>query len=282
MKNTIYLFAFILFGGAIHAQEENEADSTKIDFGGAELIIVEKEGETNFSDTIIEWDDEPHHSSEISSWGGIDMGVNIWLNADGENKFEGDDRWMDQNYAQSFSWDLNLIEKKINIIDEYVGIVTGLGLSYKKYGLADSISVQHQIERLDGNGNVVMIDSTYGVGTDLTFTKNKLRTSSLKIPLLLQINTSKNEDKNFHVAAGVLGGWNFRTMHKQKFEIENHETTAKTKGHYNTTDFTLDAHVRVGYKNFTLFATYGLTPFFEDGKGPEAYSATVGIQVIPF
>lgn len=282
MKKIFSLFALLVLSGWLIAQEENKSDTTKINFGDTQVIIIDNDGdgEVSFSDTIVSFDDDDHESEDISSWGGIDMGINVWLNSDGGTSFEDEDVWLEQNYGRSFSWDLNLIEKKIKIVDEYVGIVTGLGLSYKSYGLRDSIVVMDRFTGTDGN----TIDSTYYVSTgeDISFSKNKFRTSSLKVPVLLQINTNKDVDRNFHIAAGVLGGWNFRTMVKQVYEDENKTIRNKSKGSYNVSDFTLDAHVRIGYKNFTLFATYGLSPFFEEGKGPDITTATVGLQIVPF
>lgn len=270
-----------MMGNVICAQEETKSDTTKINFGKSEVLIVDHEPDSiSLNDTIIDWDDED--SEDLTYWGGIDMGINIWLNSDNKPEFEGDDEWLEQDYARSFSWDLNLIEKKIKIAGDYVGIVTGLGLSYKSYGLGDSVSVLNRTANIDDMGNVVTMDSTYGVNAGIEFSKNKFRTSSLKIPVLLEFNTSKYEDRNFHVTAGVLGGWNFRTMVKTVTDAEDVESKVKNKGDYNVTPFTLDAHVRVGYKNFTVFGTYGLTPFFEEGHGPDIRTATVGISLIPW
>ena len=287
MKKYIYLLAALLVSSSVFAQEPEveptESDTTKIDFGNSELIIVDHSDSSSDTLEIFEGDDD-ESCEELSSWGGIDMGINVWMTPDQSTDFDGDDKWLQQNYGKSFSWDLNLIEKKIRIVDEYVGIVTGLGLSYKSYGLADSIAVMNKYTYMNDNNEFVTIDSTFGasVGNAYAFTKNKFRTSSLKMPLLLQINTSKDSDKNFHVAGGVIGGWNFSTVVKQEYEFEGQQIETRIKNGYNTRSFTLDAHARIGFKNFTVFATYGLTPFFDDNQGPDIRTATIGVQLLPF
>ncbi|MCZ8285345.1 MAG: hypothetical protein O9353_07790, partial [Bacteroidia bacterium] len=54
------------------------------------------------------------------------------------------------------------------------------------------------------------------------------------------------------------------------------------KDSYNMNPFRLNAHASVGYRNFTLYADYALTPLFENGKGPELYPFTFGVKLISF
>jgi hypothetical protein len=99
---------------------------------------------------------------------------------------------------------------------------------------------------------------------------------------MLEFNTSQDNDRSFHVAAGVIGGWKMGSIVKQKWEDQNDKHQARRKSDFNLSPFTLDATARVGYKNFTVFATYGLTSLFEKNKGPEVYPVTVGLQIVPF
>lgn len=286
--NRIYtlLVAIAVFSAPVMAQEEQESDTTKFRIGNLNVLIVGDEDADSTEETTE--DNSSDSKEELTHWGGIDIGVNMLLSPDGDLDLGEGNEWLDQNYARSLSWNFNIIEQKIQIAGDYAGIITGLGLSYNSYGLADSVRINNKFSILefDDEGTLIsemQIDSTNGVfDSGVEFTKNKLRTSALRVPVLLEFNTSKDSDRSFHVAAGVIGGWQFSTVVKQKYEVEGRAHKDRNKGDYNVSDFTLDAHLRVGYGDFTLWANMGLTPFFQDGKGPEVFPVSLGLSLIPW
>ena len=99
---------------------------------------------------------------------------------------------------------------------------------------------------------------------------------------MLELNTSKRDSRNFHIAFGVIGGLKLGSSTKQIFTTNNHTYETIRRDDYNLFPFKLDATVRIGYGDFTLFGTYSLTPLFEYGKGPELYPFTVGLRICPF
>jgi hypothetical protein len=269
MKTTIATVALLMSSFGIFAQEPS--DTTKFKIGDTKVILID---ENQKDSTDVEWsedDDNECGKAELTYWDGIDFGMNILLNKDGKTTFEGDNEWLQLDYARSFTWRFNIIEAKVRLADDYVGIATGLGFTYNSYGLKNNVTV------------VNVDDSTFAVpDTLINFSKNKLRASYLNVPLMLEFNTSKDCDKNFHVALGVIGGLRMGSIAKQKYEANDNDVRSRVKNDFNMTNFTMDATVRVGYRNLTLFATYGLTPLFEDKKGPEAYNVSVGVALVPF
>lgn len=284
--NRIYtlLVATAVLSAPVMAQEDQEPDTTKFKIGGVDVLLVENQDTT----IVIKTDDYHSSKEELTHWGGIDVGVNMLLSPDGGLDLGEGNEWLDQNYARSLSWNFNIWEEKIRIVQDYAGIITGLGLSYNSYGLADSVRINNKflIQEFDDDGVLIsetQIDSTNGMyDPSVKFSKNKLRTSSLRVPVLLEFNTSKKNDRSFHLAAGFVGGWQFSTVIKQKYEVDGRSRKDRDKGDYNISDFTLDAHVRVGYGDFTLWANMGMAPFFQEGKGPEAYPMTLGIAMVPW
>jgi hypothetical protein len=103
--------------------------------------------------------------------------------------------------------------------------------------------------------------------------------SYLKVPLLLQINTSNDPNKNVHLAVGVIGGWNIGTMLKTKYTDQGADHKMVQKSNFNATPFTADLTVRVGYRNFGVFANYSLTPLFKTDRGPSVYSNSIGVSL---
>ncbi len=266
--------AFLVIGTI--AQEE-PTDTTKFTLGDYKVVVYEDADSLKIKKSC---DDK----SELTHWGGIDLGVNILADVDGNTSFDGDDLWMDLKYARSLSWSINVYEEKIRLVKDYAGIITGLGITYNSYSFRDSVIINTSYQHLASDSlTMVSVDSTYGTfNAGVEYTKNKLRATYLKVPLMLEFNTSNDNSKSVHLAAGVVGGWRIGSVIKRKFERDGKKHKEKTRGDFNMTTFTLDAQVRVGYGNFTLFANYGLTPLFEDGKGPEVYPITVGLSVIPW
>ena len=110
-------------------------------------------------------------------------------------------------------------------------------------------------------------------------TKNKLRAIYFGIPLMIEFNTSKNPDNNFHISAGVVGKILIGEMYKIKYSREGNNYKDKFKQNLYFNTLQADAMLRVGYRNFTLFGTAGLLPLFDEDNAPELYSFAAGIFI---
>lgn len=286
MKNIVLIFVALFSTQLMLAQELEPAkkDTTKIAVGDLKLVLVNDDKVGASVSTEDDDDDEPMTDQELKSaltfWSGVDAGVNILLDKNNSTDFTNEHEWLDLDYSRSMSWSFNLLDAKIRLVKDYVGIYTGLGLTYNSYGLKENVRLMASNDST--YANIIPTDRADSLDGYIPFTKNKLRASYLRIPLMLEFNTSLDPERTFHLSAGVIGGWNMGTINKVKYEEDGNDIKNRSKGDYNLTPFTLDASVRVGYRNFTLFANYGLTPLFEDGKGPEVYPLTVGLSVIPF
>jgi hypothetical protein len=271
MKTLILSFAALLATSMLSAQVEENKDTTRISLPEMEILIVDKEhspadtakGSAGLSDE--------ERKEKLTYFAGLDLGVNFLMNSSGTTGFDGQDAWLDNDPARSLSWRWNMAEEKIRIVKDYVGITTGLAIAWNSYSFTDNVRVLNNS------------DSTWGVVDSLPdYSKNKLRVTSLQVPLLLSLNTSLNPDKNFHLDMGVIGGLRIGSRTKQKYEVDGRTQRETTVDDFNLAPVSLDATVRVGYRNLTLWASYGLTSLFREGKGPEAYPLAVGLTVLPF
>jgi hypothetical protein len=269
----ISLFFFSLLGSS---QDENPgSDTTRVSLGGGtEIIIIKNSDDVDeaSAETPDSLNTEKKHGVDMQKftyWAGIDLGVSTLLMTD---QVKDENEWLDIDEKQSISFSLNVIEKKIPLIKHYLGLNTGLGFTWQNFEFNDSLSIVN----LSG-------DSIVGLSAaPLEYEKNRLKVAYLKIPILLEINTSKHEEKNFHIAAGFIAGWNYRTVFKQKYELDSDTVKSKVKGGYNVNPFSLEASARVGYGDLTLFASASLTGLFEEDKGPTVYPFTVGLTVLAF
>ena len=104
----------------------------------------------------------------------------------------------------------------------------------------------------------------------------------LQVPLLVEFNTSTDPEKTFHIALGVVGQYRIASRTKQKFDDGTYEYKKVDKDSYNLNPFGVKAHVSLGYRSFTVFAEYSLTPLFQVNRGPELYPGAVGLRLVPF
>jgi hypothetical protein len=207
------------------------------------------------------------------NWIGIDLFQNGYLTPDNSLTLPAFQDYMSLNYGlRNLGWNLNLVEKDFRFAKGRMQIVTGLGFSFNSYAFKNKT-------KLNADTSYTV---SYPYDTGIDYKKNKLRESFVTVPLLLELNTSRRESRNFHIAAGVIGGLKLGSSTKQILVADNHTYKTVRKDDYNLYPFKLDATVRVGYGPITLFGTYSLTPLFEKGKGPTLYPFTVGIRIIPF
>jgi len=263
MKRNILIAFTLLAASNVMAQEEG--DTTRFRIGDREIIIV------GTDTTMINMDDDDDEcegcSGDLTYWSGFEIGINLPMNGNFENKF--DSKHLEIDPSQSFVFSINIAEKRIPIIKDYFGIVTGLGFTNSRYGFKDNGL------RLNANA-----DSTFGV-VDTTlfngFSKNQLRVTTFNIPLLFQINTSKYEEKNFHISFGAIGGVRIGSKVKYKYDLAGGgDTKNKEKGRYNLNAFQVMGTVRMGYKDFGLFANYDLISLYETDKSEIAYPFSFG------
>jgi len=265
------LVSLMAFVYAFNAISQTKPDTTNISFGDKKILIIDPS--PNSDTTTIDSKSEPkEYKSEICLVLGLDAGVNMLRTANGGMAMDSSAKWLELNHSRSLSWRMQVIAANFPLYKDYIKLKTGIGFAWNGYGLKNNVTMQ---TRDSSAVYATVLDST------INYDKNKFRGSYMTLPLLLELNSDKDE-KEFHLTAGVIGGWNMGSLIRQKWQDGDHDMDYKHKGDYNVNPFTLDATARIGYKNFTLFAIYGLTPLFEKNKGPEVYPITVGLQIIPW
>jgi hypothetical protein len=199
-------------------------------------------------------------------WAGLGLGVNGFMTYDNKLGVPENGAFLELDYASSVTVNFNFAEKRMRIIKDYLSINTGMGIQWNRYGIKNNYDIRFNSDSLYGTQN-----------GQINYTKNVLKATYLQIPLLLEINTSKNPSKSFHIAAGVIGGYKLGSRLKTRWEDEGRNFKSKSKGHYFFNPFQAYLHASVGYGDVSLFVNYGLTRVFEKGKAPQMYPVTGGI-----
>ncbi|MBK9626842.1 MAG: hypothetical protein IPO56_03765 [Flavobacteriales bacterium] len=263
-------------------------------------ILTETRDWTSESDSINDRlkDIRTERRNQFTYWSGVDVGLNMLLGPNGSTNLPKESEFMELDQANSRFVSINFMEQKIEFGSHHVGLLTGLGWKFTNYRFKGNDPLQFQN------------DSVFSIPVeDPQFRKNKLRQSGFRMPLMLEFNTKRakmptaeemaaarrdtvggkrppnyefRNNKNFHVALGVVGTWYYDSMYKLKYSQNGATQKDVDKGEHDLLPYRLAAAARIGYGGFNLFAEYALTPLFENNKGPKLTPFNVGITIIGF
>jgi outer membrane protein with beta-barrel domain len=244
---------------------EEETDTIRMRIGNKKVIIID-----DYSLGLGDDDDEDDDDDKFDGhWDGILLGLNSYVKPGFDTDLSPDANFMELNTNKSWQFGINFAEKSFNLIDNKVGLVTGLGISWNNYKFDQNITLNP--------------DSSYishYVDTVKDFSKNKLTASYLSVPLLLEFQIpTGHHSKPVHLNAGVVGAIKLGSHTKQVYEINNKEYKDKVKEDFHLSPLRYSVHASIGYGNFTIFSSYSMSTLFENGEGPELYPLTIGIII---
>lgn len=259
-------------------------DTTRIKWGNTSILIL---------DDSVSIKKTP--KKRRNHWAGVDLGINGFhspTNGFSLNNPAGTDttnptkftEFMELDYAKSWVVNVNFFEHFFKIHKHHFGVVTGLGLEYNNYELRHNVA----LNSYGGShvyDNVTPFNNSYTWGepdTARVYSKNRFKTYYLNAPLLLEINTGQHKNKSFHLSAGAIVGYKFKT--KMKYVYQENGDTQKYKDNqdFNTNPFRVSLTARVGYGWLNFFGTYSLTPLFEKNRGPELHAFSIGMTLLGF
>jgi len=228
-------------------------------------------------------------------WAGFEMGLNGYLNPDGNQSFPKEYEYMDLRMTKSVAVYINFFEQNIALAkNQKWGMVTGMGLEWHNYRFSKNTRLNSDSSNLIGY-----------IDQGISIRKSKLTTFYLNIPVLFEYQTNSRHKKNsFHIGAGMIVGARLSSHTKKYYDERNkqfnvtrynpatdqYETAftatspdyskAKTFDDFYLQPFKFDATVRIGWGFINLFATYSVNQMFKENKGPELYPWTIGITFI--
>ncbi len=240
-------------------------DTIIVRIGKKDVKVIDHDGGTE-----IRWGKDKgkkHKSGKFNGhWEGIEFGFNAFDQPDYGLYSWAEKDFMSLNQGKSLELDLNFYELNIGLAKSYVGLVSGMGLSFNNYRFENPYTLQKGMHMTEA----VLLDYE-------NLSKTKLAISYLNVPLLLefQLPVNQNEGRLF-INAGLVGGVKIGSHTKVKYG----DTKDKDRSGFNLNSFKYAATARIGYKDISLFGTYSLTPLFQAGKGPELTPFTIGISFL--
>jgi hypothetical protein len=252
-----------------------KTDTSVIEIGNSKILIVDEIKEDDNSVWTIIRDSiakKPEYSK--SHWMGVDLGFNYLAHGNGLSSDMPDGLdYLELNSGKSVNVNLNFFAYDFKLYKRFVMFTTGIGLSLNNYRFDSDLTLSNN-RPLSAAADVVN-------GDTLSYEKNKLAVNYVTVPLLLQFNTNEINKKSFHLAAGVLLNYKYNSHLKLVYNDEKGEREkTKRRGEYNIQPFRADLTLRAGYKNWTVYASYGLNSLFRDGRGPEIHPVQFGINFL--
>jgi hypothetical protein len=243
----------------------SDKDTTIVLIGKKDVKVVHNENGTE-----ILWGKDKNKKDKKDGfnghWEGVEFGFNGFDKPDYSMYNSIPQDFMALNQGKSVEFNLNFYELNIGLAKNYVGLVSGMGLSFNSYRFDNPFTLEKTANRTEP----VLLNSE-------NLAKTKLAVSYINVPLLLEFQIPVNEKKDrLFINAGLVGGVKIGSHTKVKYG-DNKE---KVRSGFNMNSFKYAAAARIGYKDVSLFATYSLTPLFQTGKGPELTPFSIGISFL--
>jgi hypothetical protein len=153
-------------------------------------------------------------------------------------------------------------------ISNSFSIMSGLGINWVNYKFSKEVTIRE----INDVATQVSIESVLNSFSYMK--KSKLTGSYLEIPLLLRIHFHK-----FFIAAGVTGGLNIGSHTKVVF-VDTHGRKQTYKDYdIHLATFRYGYALRAGFRHFSLFTNYYVSPLFAKDEGPQVYPFSIGLSL---
>ncbi|MBZ5857930.1 outer membrane beta-barrel protein [Flavihumibacter profundi] len=251
---------------------QNTGDTMRI----GNIIILKNGGAGTTGTTYSDWDiniyrHNPGKPKNLStSWLIFDFGFNNFT--DNTNYSSADVAvyapgsnadWFGLRNNKSVNVNLWIFMQRLNIYKHVVNLKYGAGFEWYNFRFDDNIRYYKNPPRIE-------------MDTVITYSKNKLATDYVTIPLMLNFNFTPNnpEYKSFGISAGISAGYLYNSRNKY---ISDETGKQKTKGDLGLEDFKLAYIAEVQLGPIKLYGSYATQTMYKKGLDHTPYA--VGLRL---
>jgi hypothetical protein len=273
--------------------DSDDEDTTTVHIGKKRIIIVggdeqesrrdedhdvDKKDDFDFDFDFDKEKEKLKHKKDDkkarSHWAGIDLGFNGYFHDKLSPDLPKGYDFLELNTGKSVSVGINIWHFDFPIYKRYVMLATGIGMTLNNYRFSSDRTL------IEDSSRVAAAFDFKETGEQINYNKNKLAVNYVTVPLLLQFNTHHRLKKSFHIGAGLLFSYKYDSHLKLVYDDKGDKQKIKRRDDFNTQPFRYDFTMRIGYRNYTLFANYAMTELFKDNTGPSLHPFTVGVQLV--
>ena len=267
MKRIFLIFLASIISSLTFAQENDSIIVLQSPSGRLSGLI-------DIQDLVNEGNN-PWENEFKGHWAGVELGMNGFYKSDYSLYESGERNFLENDLFRSNILNLNVLQysKGMQSSRNTIGLVTGIGLSLQSYRLNRNTSI-----KVDENGKVQPVTLYYDSNQ-----KSKFSFVYLEVPLLVEFQVPiKNNENRMYFSAGLNVAKRLSAHTKVKYRSNGKKEKLKSPGDYELRDYKFAGTVRVGYRSINLFASFDITPLFNDRRGPKLYPFSVGIKLISF
>lgn len=284
MKQLITFLAAVIICSAATAQTDSTTTkkSDTIRIGG---IIIVKNGkkDKDVNITMGRKDRTKKKNPNVSTnWWIVDLGFNNYtdktnyaatgsylINKPGTPALNGSDFRL--RTGKSVNVNIWLFMQRLNLIEHHVNLKYGVGLEINNYRYKSSISYKEggtvPYTNTQTNAPFIFRDS-------IAFSKNKLATDYLTVPVMLNFVSNPNSrKKGISLSAGVSAGYLFSQRNKQKSDERGKD---RNKGDYDLNTFKLSYVAELGLGPIRFYGSYSPKSMYDHSLDMRPY--TVGFR----
>ncbi|MBX7243059.1 MAG: PorT family protein [Bacteroidia bacterium] len=117
------------------------------------------------------------------------------------------------------------------------------------------------------------------VASSEPYSKNKLVSTFLQIPLLLNFKTRPHRESSVELSMGGYAGYLLDAKTKR---VDMEGTKLKDHDDYNLNPLKYGVTARLDFKWFDFYVNYNLSNFFADGQGPKTQLVEAGVNLLNY
>ena len=160
--------------------------------------------------------------------------------------------------------------QRLNLIKHHLNLKYGLGLELNNYRYSSQVSYLKENPFATG-----VAPSPTIIRDSLSFSKNKLATDYVTVPLMLNYSTNPyNQHKGFSISVGISAGYLYSQRNKQ---ISDDRGKQKTNGGIGVEQFKFSYVGEIGLGPVRLYGSYSPTSFYKKQLDMRPY--TLGIRL---
>lgn len=191
----------------------------------------------------------------------VDIHYNTWSSQD-KKAFKN--HW--SSISSSTQWMFDIPMTKHNTIS------LGWGLGYKRTRIRfDDFLVR----------NADLASTSYSENEGNIVEKSYFTTHELFVPLELRFRTKGWKHVKFHIGGHI--GYQFNGSTRYVYSTTSDlQTSSITKGFFDLNPLSASIHARVGVRNWALFASYNVLPYFRSKESTQLNGMSLGISISLF
>ncbi len=200
---------------------------------------------------------EPHYAG---------VGIGFMNVSDGNNPFRSvASARLNLKVDETTEWFVNFIEHSYPILRNRLALVTGMGINWRTYRMAQNTMLRN----INGETKMVMFDLAD------KYEYSRLKVTRITLPLLLE--WQPGFIRHSYLSGGVEAGIKTYSTFKVKYKNSDGDNVRKvTDRGLNTNPLSFDIMLQAGLDNVSIFAKQSLTKIFQQGKGPDVRSGSIG------